>query len=167
MMMDPEWAKLYDEHAPRVRAILYRMGVTNELDDLLQECFLKIWKGMKNFRGESSAKTWITRITMNTVYDHFRSKGVNVQFETVEEMDLAADEPVNADAPMSEIVRGALQDLSVSHREVIVLHVLEENSVSEIAAALGISEGTVKSRLHHARENLKRILTKRGVRHDG
>jgi RNA polymerase sigma-70 factor (ECF subfamily) len=164
--MNAEWSKLYDEHAPTVRAVLYRMGLGHELDDLVQECFVKAWKGMATFRGDASVKTWITRIAVNCAYDHFRKKGVNVETEEIDEEKLQADEPEHRDLGAEEQLRRALACLSVPHREVLVLHVMEENSVEEVAAILKVSAGTVKSRLFHARANLQKILEKRGVRYE-
>ncbi|MGZ3654422.1 MAG: RNA polymerase sigma factor [Bdellovibrionota bacterium] len=164
--MDKEWSKIYQEHAPAVRAVLYKMGLKNELDDVVQECFVKAWKGLKNFRGDSSMKTWITRIAVNCAYDHFRRKGVNVETEEIDEEKLGAAEPDTKDTSAEEALRRALDCLSVPHREVLVLHVMEENSVDEVAAILKMSPGTVKSRLFHARANLHKILTKRGVTYE-
>ncbi len=164
--MDKEWSTIYDEHAPTVRAVLYRMGLADQLDDVLQECFIKVWKGLKTFRGDSSLKTWITRIAVNCAHDHFRRKGVNVESEELDEEKLEAAETVRADGGQSAILQSALQSLSVPHREALVLHVVEENSVEEIARILGISEGTVKSRLHHARLNMQKILVKRGLSYE-
>lgn len=160
--MDRDWSKLYDEHAPTVRAVLYRMGVADDLDDLVQVCFVKAWKGLANFRGDSSLKTWITRIAVNAAYDHFRRKGVNLETEEIDEEKLGAA-PEETRGDHGEAVKLALACLSVPHREVLVLHVCEENSVEETAAILGIAPGTVKSRLFHARANLQKILEKRGI----
>jgi RNA polymerase sigma-70 factor (ECF subfamily) len=161
--MDREWSQLYDEHSGAVRAVLYRMGISNELDDLVQECFIKAWKGKGKFRGDSSIKTWITRIAVNCAYDHFRRKGVNMKTEEIDEEKLEAVEQVHEDSGEKKILQKALEALPVIHREVLVLHVLEENSVDEVAAILKISPGTVKSRLHHGRANLEKILKKAGV----
>lgn len=162
--MHHDWSKLYDEHAPTVRAVLYRMGVGNDLDDVVQVCFVKAWKGLENFRGDSSLKTWITRIAVNAAYDHLRKKGVNLETEEIDEEKLSSA-PEATGNDNGEAVRLALECLSVPHREVLVLHVLEENSVEETAAILGVAPGTVKSRLFHARANLQKILEKRGIKH--
>lgn len=164
--MKQEWSKLYDEHAPAVRAVLYRMGVADELDDLVQECFVKAWRAMEKFRGESSVKTWITRIAVNCAYDHFRRKGVNMETEEIDEEKMGTVDPDERDTGAEEALRRALACLSVHHREVLVLHVMEENSVEDVAAILKISPGTVKSRLFHARANLQKILEKRGVKYE-
>lgn len=147
-----------------MRAVLYRMGVGDALDDVVQECFVKAWKGLPAFRGESSLKTWITRIAVNAAYDHLRKKGVNLETEEVDEEKLAAA-PEESKGVNGEAVYLALACLSVPHREVLVLHVLEDNSVDETAKILGCSPGTVKSRLFHARANLQKILRKRGITH--
>lgn len=164
--MDAKWSKLYDDHAPHVRAILYRMGIGDELDDLVQECFIKAWKGLESFRGESSLKTWISRIAVNVAHDHFRRKGINIGSEELDEETLAAASIEPGDSSAQDVIRRALEALSFSHREVLVLHVIEEHSVEEVGEILGIAAGTVKSRLFHARENLQKILERRGFRYE-
>lgn len=165
--MDREWSKIYDEHAPSARAVLFRMGlVPPELDDLLQECFIKVWKGLPKFRGDSSLKTWVTRIAVNCAKDHFRKRGVNLETEEIDEEKLEGREDVHEDHGERKIVESALEALALIHREVLVLHVIEEHSVEEVAEIAGISPGTVKSRLHHARANLQKILLRRGVRYE-
>lgn len=164
--MNEEWSKIYDEHAPSVRAILYRMGLDAELDDLVQECFIKVWKNLGKFRGGSKLKTWITRIAINCANDHFRRKGVDVETEEMDEEKFAEGEINHLDGGERELLRKALGALSVTHRQVLVLHFLEELPIEEIAEVSGVSVGTVKSRLHHARANLHKILMKRGLKYE-
>jgi RNA polymerase sigma-70 factor (ECF subfamily) len=92
---------------------------------------------------------------VNCAYDHFRRKGVNVESEELDEEKLTAAETPPRDLGAEEILRQALACLSVPHREVLVLHVLEENSVEEVAQILGIAPGTVKSRLFQVMRSSK------------
>ncbi len=164
--MNTKWTQLYNDHSLLVRGILFRMGAEAELDDLVQECFIKIWNGLKNFRGDANMKTWVTRITINVAYDHFRRKGTKIQLEELDDSRLEAPVVDPNESALNKTLQQAMQSLSLAHRDVLVLHVLEENSVEEVAEILKISLGTVKSRLFHARKNLKEILQKRGIQYE-
>lgn len=165
-MQAPDWDELYNQHADRVRAILFRMCGPRDLDDLVQDSFIKIWKGIQGFRGESQSKTWISKITMNVAYDYHRRNYRTEQPESLSpeaSIEMTANSDENSP---SDQVQQALQTLSLEHRDVLVLHVLEELSIEEIAKTLDVAVGTVKSRLHHAREKMKIALRKRGVHYE-
>jgi RNA polymerase sigma-70 factor (ECF subfamily) len=136
------------------------------VDDLVQDVFVKILSKMGKFRGEASLKTWIYRLAVNHIIDvNRRHKWWRwLGMETVEShpsednpgRDIEHDET-------SRLLRTALDGLSERHRSVIVLHYFESLPVGEIAAVLGITPGTVKSRLHYARNRLAQELEKNGV----
>jgi RNA polymerase sigma-70 factor (ECF subfamily) len=136
------------------------------VDDLVQEVFLKLLSRLHEFQGRSSLKTWIYRIAVNHVIDANRRH----KWWRWLGMDLAADRRSDAD-PGRDIERDestrhlriALDGLAERHRSVIVLHYFEDLSVEEIAGILRISPGTVKSRLHYARNRLANQLEKKGV----
>jgi RNA polymerase sigma factor (sigma-70 family) len=88
---------------------------------------------------------------------------VSIKTTELDDAKLAAvaAEPASENEPQSLLK--SLQILSVAHREVLVLHIIEENSIEEVAEILGVAAGTVKSRLFHARENLKKILVRQGM----
>lgn len=134
----------------------------DEIDDLVQDCFVKIWKAMAQYRGEASVKTWVTRIAINTAHDYFRRKG---RIPETEEFSDGVPAEINAFSDR-EAVQYALSRLSIPHREVLVLHVIEQNSLEEVSEIIGAPVGTVKSRLHHAREEMKKILLKHGVKYE-
>lgn len=173
-----EWSKLYDEHSAGVRAMLYQMGAGRDLDDVVQECWIKVWKGMASFRGDSSLKTWIHRIATHALYDHFRSKGVRLDQSAATEYDdeakstaVSGEETVKSfaapDAFMTaDVVSAALDALSPEHRSVLVLALIDEHSLEEIAEITGVPLGTIKSRLHHAKDKFKVVLKKKGVTYE-
>lgn len=160
-----DFSFVYQEHAPTVRRILARMVNNNDLDDLVQEVFLRIYRFRDKFRNEADIKTWVHRICVNTVQDHYRkrkwSSWLSFSNESVQEP--AAEDDQANDAENSNLVEKALHKLSVKERVVVVLFYLEDVPVEEIALTLKLPEGTVKSRLHSARNKLQNFLEKEGV----
>ncbi len=141
--------------------------------DVLQNVFVKVFKGIKHFHGESSLKTWIYRIAIHEASNHRRSwlrRHLREVFSldedgAVTEMVLAEssaqpETPFQAleQAERQRVVRRALASLAQPYRAVVVLREIEGLAYEEIAQVLGISEGTVKSRLMRGRELLRRKL---------
>lgn len=154
-----EFKKFYEEHAPKVRGMLFRLVGEQPLSDLTQETFLKAWEHRDKFRGDSEASTWLYRISYNCAVDYLRKN---------KNKDVPLD-PENA-APSQEeqlagqeIVQLLLHSLDFEHRAVVILFYFEDQGVKEIAESLSIPEGTVKSRLNHARQKMNDFLTKKGV----
>jgi len=148
--------------------------------DLTQEVFVKVYRHLGSFEGNSSLYTWMYRITVNLSIDYIRKrKGVGLEYDDARRHDkgpVGLDAPVGkpADTPPQRLLREelvgkvnqALERLSPKHKQIVILRELEGLSYQEIADVLGISIGTVMSRLFHARRNMQRILEKyleRGV----
>ncbi|MBP7845069.1 MAG: sigma-70 family RNA polymerase sigma factor [Proteobacteria bacterium] len=159
-----DFNKLYDEHVGIVRSILYRMCPRQDLDDLTQECFIKAWKNIDSFRGDSSFATWIRRIAVHVAYDYYRRRAVRPQTEELDETTQTevARGPLE-DLLNKQLVQNLFETLDADHRSVLVLHVLEELSLEEVASILEIKIGTVKSRLFYAREAARKFLISKGV----
>ena len=131
-------------------------------EDLFQEVFIKAYYNMDKFRGDCSIKTWLIRITINVCKDHLKSA---YQQKVVPMMEFAEDAIVSENdyeevenADRNAQIRAAVETLPEGYREVVMSVYFNEMSVAETAAALGIAEGTVKSRLSRAREVLKNKL---------
>ena len=154
--------------------MVYNM-VHSEQDawDLAQDSFLKAWKSIGRFRGQSSFYTWIYRIVMNVTIDWLRKKqvkGSGAEFNDeveLREIDPAARTAPKADAlPHQRLVHSeireridqAIAQLSPEHRAVILMKEMEDMQYHEIAEALGCSIGTVMSRLFYARKKLQNLL---------
>jgi RNA polymerase sigma-70 factor (ECF subfamily) len=148
--------------------------VENEADasDVLQDVFVKVFKGIKGFNGESSLKTWIYRIAVHEASNHRRSwirRHWREPF-SVDDPEAgpgAASKVASGDrnpyevieqAEREEVVRRALESLARPYRTAVVLREIEGLSYEEIAQVLGLAEGTVKSRLLRGRELLRRKL---------
>ncbi len=144
-----------------VRAVLYNICGPAELDDLVQETFIKVWQGLPGFRHGSQLRTWIYRIAANTALDQCRR---NARNRTVpEEADPPGGSGGEAEILYRDLVRKGMQTLSPEHRAVLTLCLFEELSVKEAAEALEVPEGTVKSRLHYAKAAMGAFLSQNGV----
>lgn len=163
-----EFANIYDEYAQRVRSIFFRMCPAQEVDDLTQECFLKVWDKRATFRGEANPGTWICRIAIHVAYDSYRRKAARPKGElfTEEKEADASTTTVLQQIEGQQIVTLALDQLTPDHRAVLVLHVLEGLSIEEVGQTLEIAPGTAKSRLFHARDQARQFLTRKGINYE-
>ncbi|MGI6686782.1 MAG: sigma-70 family RNA polymerase sigma factor [Christensenellales bacterium] len=121
-------------------------------EDAVQDTFLKAYKALNDFREESSEKTWLMRIAVNTCKDYLRTAWFRRvdRRRTLDELPEQGHEPQMPDPTVMQ----EIMSLSVKHREVILLRYYQEMEIADIAAALNLPEGTVKSRLARAREKL-------------
>lgn len=141
--------------------------------DAAQDAFLKAWISIGSFRGDSKFSAWLYRLTYNTCLDYLRKakKGEIISLTSDDEDEKVMD--VRDDAPTPEeyaekqelrkTVRGALDALPEEYRQIIIMREFTGLSYGEIADALGLNEGTVKSRLSRARQKLAEILRKTGT----
>ncbi len=165
--------ELVTRYRSRAYAMIYNM-VRNDQDawDLAQDGFVKAWKSIGRFRGESSFYTWLYRILMNVAIDALRRKQIEGGTEFDDSFALKGVEPGAATAPKTEMqpaarlsdkeirerIDGAIQKLTPEHRAVITLRELDGLEYQEIAEAIGCSIGTVMSRLFYARKKLQGML---------
>jgi RNA polymerase sigma-70 factor (ECF subfamily) len=153
--------------------VAYRiLGDASEASDAVQETFMKVFKGIKTFRGECGLKTWIYRIAISESLNRQRwwkrwRRHAPVSIDDtapngsrlVEVTDSRpTPESACAQLEMAREVQNALNGLSFEHRVVVVLRDIEGLSYEEIAETLGLSLGTVKSRLWRARSEMKTKL---------
>jgi len=158
---------------PVYNLVAHIVDAGKEAPDVLQNVFVKIYKGIGHFNGDSSLKTWIYRIAVHEASNHRRSWIRRKLREAFSLDDCGAfpdarlakspEQPetpyqVVEQAERQRIVQCALASLAQPYRTVVVLREIEGLSYEEIAQVLGVSEGTVKSRLMRGRELLKRKL---------
>lgn len=164
-----EFQPIYNAFQPKIRRYLARMTGANEADDLTQEVFLKVSRGLGNFRGESKLSSWIYRIATNTALDYLRRPSqITTEVSSIDTE--REEEPVRLLGEVSFIdqqlirkemnacIRNVIKELPEDYRTVIVLGELEELKNHEIAEILQVSVDTVKIRLHRARKKLKNEL---------
>ncbi|MDM5155019.1 sigma-70 family RNA polymerase sigma factor [Bacillus sp. DX1.1] len=134
---------------------------THLSDDITQDVFIKVFKNWHSFRNESSVKTWLLKITRNTALNHLKSsyfKRVSLVgfFRDDKEYPSAEEEFFNKED--IDGIWNIVLNLPKKHREVLILDAKYELSYDEIAETLGVSIGTVKSRLHRARVRVSKVL---------
>ena len=160
-----------ERYQDRIFALIY--GIVrdrHEVEDVAQEIFFKVYTRIHAFDERSKFYTWLYRVAVNAAKDHVkkRSRRPSVALDEDAAIPDGARSPEKqaATAEMRRMVRDEIAALPLRYREVLSLRELEGLSYSEIAAVLGISIGTVESRLHRARAKLKRRLERHARRHD-
>jgi RNA polymerase sigma-70 factor (ECF subfamily) len=163
--------ELVARHRDKIYARAFSMMRNeDEAIDLSQEAWVKSWQRLKQFQGESSFGTWMTRIVINLCLDHLRRRK-RQRTESIEELDeesggVERQMPVVTANPTERLERAelrkrideALNLLSYEHRTVLVLHEFEEMEYKEIARTMECSIGTVMSRLFYARRKMAALL---------
>lgn len=153
---------------------LRQLGDRALAEEVAQDVFLSAFRAMGNFRGEAKVSTWLFRIAINQcknqkLYHRRRARGRHEPLEGRPDPDRPAREfahpgrAPDAGVHKSEaerLVAEALEELEPDYRSIIVLRDVEDMAYDDIADALGIAKGTVKSRLHRARSQLARILSR-------
>ena len=168
--------QLVERHQRRAFAIaLSLVRDENDARELVQDAFLRVYRGLNNFQGSSSFFTWLYRIITNLSIDLIRKPGR--QLADIDETRFESDESQEAEFPLLSRVDGsdpvdvvrrreiagrlqaALDALPPYHRGVIVMREIEGLSYEEMATAMGVSKGTIMSRLFHARQKLQKALS--------
>lgn len=163
------------------RERLYRLALaqlrnTSDAEDAVQEAFIKAGRSAQAFRSESSEYTWAVRILINHCHDIQRKASRRAKRE-LSDAELGhksariADSRARAEqnielSEMSQHLMSAVSELGEKYRQLILMRYFEEMSYEEIAAALELNPGTVKSRMNQAKAMLKSRLIERGIRED-
>jgi RNA polymerase sigma-70 factor (ECF subfamily) len=142
--------------------LYYATSLTGNADsglDVLQDVWIRAFRSIRKLKDPGSLRSWLYTITHGIAVDRIRRNSSRelaekVQLEDFEE----AEEPSFAETDAAALHQ-ALSEIGFRHREVLVLHFLEDLSISEIATVVGCSEGTVKSRIHYAKRAVKEILS--------
>ncbi|HEX7157067.1 MAG TPA: RNA polymerase sigma factor RpoE [Burkholderiaceae bacterium] len=157
---------LVSKYQRRILRLLSRMiRDPADIEDVAQEAFIKAYRALPNFRGDSAFYTWLYRIAINTAKNHFAAQGrrapgsVPTEVEDAENAedaaqlrDVATPDAVFLSKQIGEAVNRAIEQLPPDLRTAIVLRELEGLSYDEIAAAMNCPVGTVRSRIFRARE---------------
>jgi RNA polymerase sigma-70 factor, ECF subfamily len=138
------------------------VGDRQDAEDVSQEVFLRVFRGLEGFRGDAQFETWLYRIVTNTAMSHLRRRGRFGELVANPDEGPAAELPSPA-RPADEVVdrdalAAALESLPLSLRSVVVMKDVYGLSCLEIGQHLGVSEGAVKVRLHRARKRLRDLL---------
>lgn len=156
--------ELYQHYKDRVFNIAYRMANNQqEAEDIAQMAFMRVFKNIDSFRGESAFSSWLYRLTVNVCINHFRKEKkekelVVNELSEFQKANLSALKTKNESAKMRPFLEKAIRALPAGYRMIFVLYDIEGYAHQEIAEIMNISEGTSKSQLHKARKELKQFL---------
>ena len=170
------WEEIVQRYHRRIYNICYRFaGTSDDAQDLTQEVFIKMYRTLNSYdSGKGAFMTWVTTVTRNLLVDHFRKTKqdrITDSLDTVPsehedaqplssqipDLSRSADEHVQS-RETREAVHQALQKLSPELREAVILRDLQDMDYRDIAGALKVPEGTVKSRINRGRAELARLL---------
>ena len=173
---DSAYETLLDRYQQPVYNLVYRLlDDPSESADVVQEVFLKVFRNIGTFRGNSSLKTWIYRIAYNEAWNHrrwfTRHKRQEVGLDREDESSLGFSDVIPdpgrsafdmvSDHETHALIEDAMGEINPAFRAAVVLRDIEDLSYEEIAEVLGVSLGTVKSRILRGREALRKGLTSR------
>ena len=156
--------RLFHQHGSKMKSVaLHLLGNPHDAEDAVQEAFLKVHRGIRNFRGQSAFSTWVYRILVNACYD-MRRRGMRRLEEPApdlrEEEELPEPPAPAHNHPLRMALETCVAKLSESYRSVFLLYEVEGFKHSEIAEMLAISEGASKNRLFEAKRELRGMLTR-------
>ena len=172
------WEEIVRSHNRRIYNICYRFtGSQDDAEDLTQEVFIRIYRTLSSYDLERGAfATWVTTMTRNLLVDHFRKSKQDRMTDSMDASpssdedaptlgDQIRDDKPTPDASVATketqvMVQQALQKLSPELREAVILRDLQDMDYKDIAAALRVPEGTVKSRINRGRTELARLLSR-------
>jgi RNA polymerase sigma-70 factor (ECF subfamily) len=159
--------RLYDEHHAAVHMFARRLIGEEAAWDLVHDTFLTLPKALRRWNGVGAIRTFIIGIAVNHARHHVRSaarrRRALTQLAREPERGSASPERDAEQQRLSQLLLRALDGLSFEHRSVFVLCEVEERPSPEVAQILGIPEGTVRTRLFHARQKLRAALEKAGL----
>ena len=176
MYAAPSFEEVYAEQRERVYRVLLRLTCSYvDAEDLTSETFISVWKGLANFKGESSVATWVYRIAVNTYLMSLRKRklttvpllGIDVDDGAAREVStfLAQEDTALRSLPVRLALQKALAQLSpnanrkLGYRKVVELHALAGYEHAEIAHMTGTTIGNSKSQYHKAKRRLAEILS--------
>ena len=167
------YTELMAHYQSRIYALVYNMTSNKEdTEDLVQEVFIKAYAALEKFQGKSSFYTWVYRIAVNRSINFLkkRKKRMALSLNEVDHgverdelyIEMSSKKSPFRDAHLSEMqikINESLQTLSEKHRAVVVMHDIQGMPHDQIAKIIGVSSGTVRSRLFYARQRLQAELT--------
>jgi RNA polymerase sigma-70 factor (ECF subfamily) len=166
---------LVERYKQRLYATVYHMTANHEdANDLVQDTFIKAYRSLRSFKGQSSFYTWVYRIAVNRTINFLkRHRRRSANQTSLDDVDAAIEHDpdfvalMSHDTPRREVglhelqqrLNEALQELSEPHRAVVTMHDIQGMTHADIAKIMNCSEGTVRSRLFYARQQLQQLLS--------
>jgi RNA polymerase sigma-70 factor (ECF subfamily) len=149
---------LYHQYKRRVFGMAHRIVGASDAEEVAQEVFVRVFRALVNFRGDSALSTWIYRLTVNAALSHLAKRGRRQEVSDEGLHELPAPPAVERDSGLATRIETALGQLPAGYRAILVLHDVEGLSHEECAAILECRVGTCKSQLHKARGRMRELL---------
>ena len=150
---------LYHQYKRRVFGMAHRIVGASDAEEVAQEVFVRVFRGLAAFRGDSALSTWIYRLTVNASLSHLARRGRRQEVPADEILaDVPAPPVAERDPKLVARIEHALGELPAGYRAILVLHDVEGLSHEECAAILECRVGTCKSQLHKARARMRELL---------
>lgn len=153
-----------------IRLAMGIIGNQQDAEDVAQEVFISVFKTIDTFREEARLSTWLYRVTVNHAKNRVKylSRRHAFAHDELDETKHSDNGPVSSrpdrvheQAELGTVLRALLDELDEDHRTVVILRDMEELSLEEISAITGLPDGTIKSRLHRARQALRKKLERK------
>jgi RNA polymerase sigma-70 factor (ECF subfamily) len=155
---------LIDKYQKKIFNIVYRMADNyDDAQDITQSVFIKVYEKLNRFNPKYKFFSWLYRITMNESLNYLNQKKRLTELDTALLVNEKTPEKEYDELELSEQIQNAIMEIELEGRVLILLKHLEGFSYRELAYILDLSEKKVKSRLFYARQELKNVLTKRGI----
>lgn len=167
------FAAVFEQHRPLLHRIACRLVGADDGEDVVMDTYLKVWKAIPQFRGDAALRSWLCTATRNCALDYLRRRrreNERLQHDNSTDADatpllerLPDERAIGADRHAERLDLGsqlaeALRSLSPDHRTTLLLREVDGLSYKEVAAATGVSIGTVMSRLFYAKHRLRKLL---------
>ncbi|MEO5978215.1 MAG: RNA polymerase sigma factor [Chryseolinea sp.] len=154
-----QFETIYNNYRSMVSSLCrgFAKGDMDLTQDLVQDVFVNVWSALDNFRGESSHKTWIYRITVNTCLLQIRKDKKTIKVALDESVQLGTEHPSPTAAEREKTLYKAIGQLDDIDRLVIIM-VLEEVSYVDIAKVIGITENNLRVKIHRIKSRIKTII---------
>jgi RNA polymerase sigma-70 factor (ECF subfamily) len=149
---------LYHQYKRRVFGMAHRIVGVSDAEEVAQEVFVRVFRGLTNFRGDSQLSTSVYRLTVNAALSHLAKRGRRHEVGDDGLAELPAPPTTERDSALAARIEVALTQLPAGYRAILVLHDIEGLSHEECAAILECRIGTCKSQLHKARARMRELL---------
>jgi RNA polymerase sigma-70 factor, ECF subfamily len=149
---------LYHQYKRRVFGMAHRIVGATDAEEVAQEVFVRVFRGLTAFRGDSALSTWVYRLTVNAALSYLAKRGRRQEVGDDGLVDVPAPAQAERDSALAARIEAALTRLPAGYRAILVLHDVEGLSHEECAAILDCRVGTCKSQLHKARTRMRELL---------
>ncbi len=150
--------RLYHQYKRRVFGMAHRIVGASDAEEVAQEVFVRVFRALERFRGDSALSTWIYRLTVNASLTHLTKRGRRKEVGDDGLTEVPAPPTAERDSALASRIEAALELLPAGYRAILVLHDIEGLSHEECSAILECRVGTCKSQLHKARARMRELL---------